>query len=338
MSLTKLPDAGAFTNGDRNILNAALAQLYGGLALTGKCFYLDPANGSDSYDGSTPEAEGFGPRSGPMRSLAAAYAALRAGKNDYIVLIGDGSTAATARVDSAFTWAKRATYMVGISSGTMISPRARIAPSSGTTAFANFFTVSADGCGFGGIQWFQDFGTDTTNQICMTLTASRIKFVRCHIADAGDGTDAGRRDLKITSGAGNKGENEFIDCTIGVDTFDISAASASVEFAGQVPRNIFRNCIFPKRATDTDPLFYVIGASGADRFQLFQNCSFLNVGTSTMAVAGTIAANGANGFVVFQDSTLVGGTEWGDATALAQIRVMGASGTAATTGIAIQPS
>src|SRR3990172_7359524 len=120
----------------------------------GRIFYLDPANGSDNNNGLTPQLA-----KATLDGANGAFAQCTAGKNDVIVQIGDGSTAATERLDAAFTWNKRATHYVGIASPSIFSQRARIAPTGTTTAFANFFTISVDGCLFENIQWFHGFNT-----------------------------------------------------------------------------------------------------------------------------------------------------------------------------------
>ncbi len=312
-------------------INAVVGRAIG--VTTGKIFYLDPLRG---YDGNT----GLEPTKA-FKTLAAGYTALRTGWNDVLVLIGDGGTTATARLSAGFTWAKSAAHLIGVASGVNISNRARIAPTSGVTAFANFFTVSGSGCLFDNVQWFHGFDTGTSAQICMTVSGGRNYFRNCHLAGMGDQTSADSatsRSLKIST----TGENQFDRCTIGLDTVTRGAANASVEFSGGCPRNVFRDCLFPFMCDAATPLGIIVSAAaGSDRFQLFDRCSFINaIGSTstTMTALATLAAS-IGGLHLFKDCTLVGITDFGsDATTLAQQYVDGAAPTAATSGIAVNPS
>ncbi|MCR4374686.1 MAG: hypothetical protein NUW22_07535 [Acidobacteria bacterium] len=331
---TTLTGEGAFDFVTRDAINDMFTDLYGGFILSlGRLIYLNPVNGDDTKIGESPSTA--------VQTLSRAYALATAGKNDTIVLLGDGSTTATARVDAAFTWAKNATHLIGVSSGVNISNRSRIAPTSSTTAFANFFTVSASGCLFKNIQWFHGFATGTTAAICLTISGGRNLFADCHIAGLGDdeaAQSATSRSLKIST----TGENTFLRCTIGIDTVTRTVANASVEFAGGCPRNQFIECIFPFMTSSADVLGIKVAATaGSDRFQTFVRCQFLNAVKSTSTAMTGLAnlAASMGGMLVFTYSTCVGITKWGnDATSLAQCYVDGAPPTAATSGLAVNPT
>ena len=64
---------------------------------SGKVFFVDPANGSDSNAGTSPESA--------LDTVAAAYALCTTKKGDTVYLLGDGTTSGTAR-DSAIVWSK----------------------------------------------------------------------------------------------------------------------------------------------------------------------------------------------------------------------------------------
>lgn len=306
-----------------------------GLPPIGAVYYLDPANGADTNDGRSPTAA--------FATLAAAYAVCVAGKNDTIVLIGDGATTATARVDAAFDWAKNATHLVGISSGVNVSNRARIAPTGSTTAFANFFTVSASGCRFQNLQFFHGFDAGVASAICMTVTGSRNAFVNCHIAGMGDATSAqsaGSRSLKI--GSGGSGENLFLECWIGLDTVTRTQANASLELAGATPRNQFIDCVFPFMGSAAGVLGILGTGNGCvDRFNFFKRCNFLNAVKSTstaMTALASFTTASPGGALMFASCSLVGCTKWGDTNALANSYVDNAPPTAATSGLSVNPA
>jgi hypothetical protein len=273
-------------------------------------------------------------------TLADAYAAADSGKNDVIVLIGDGGTAASVRLSANFAWAKSAVHLLGACSPVHVSQRARIAPTSGATAFANFFTVSGNGCIFKDIQFFHGFTTGTAAQIALTVTGSRNAFLNCHIGGMGDqesADDAGSRSLKV--GGSGAGENLFHNCVIGLDTITRGAANASVEFVGATPRNRFSDCIFPFQTDAATPLGIIGSASGCmDRWQLFERCKFINnikSTSTTMTALATLAAS-AGGLILFDECAAVGITDYGsDATTFAQMFIMGPVPTAATSGLAV---
>ena len=263
--------------------------------------------------------------------------------NDAVVIVSNGASSGFQRLTSGFTWAKASTHLIGMANGISSSTRASIRPLSGATAFTPLFTVSAAGCLFQNIGFWSGFGTGTTNQIGLYVTGSYNNFVSCHIVGMADSTSAGSagsRCLKI--GASGSGENEFTNCTIGVDTVTRTAANASVELAGGSPRNKFTGCVF-RFMTNTAGVIGIVASAAAsmDRDTTFIDCQFINAiksTSTTMSALATLAAS-TGGMLYFKDCTLVGITEFGtDATSLAQIFVDGGTVTAATSGIAVNPS
>lgn len=329
--MQSIVQVGAFTKALADQLNQNFSQALG--ITTGNIVYLDPFGGLDSNSGEAPTAA--------VTTLATAYDKLREGKNDVVALISNGLTTSTARLSSGFTWSKNAAHIVGVSSGVNISNRSRIAPTAAATAFANFFTVSGSGCRFQNVQWFHGFDTGTTSAIAMAVTGGRNMFANCHIAGMGDtasAQSAGSRSLKISG----TGENMFVDTTIGLDTISSNTSNAAIEFAGGAPRNQFIGCLLPRMTSSATTVFIVVSAAaGSDRFQYFRDCSFINAikSTSTAMTGAALLAASMGGMLVFKDCTIVGCTKVGaDATSLAQIYVDGAAPTAATSGLAVNPS
>lgn len=330
--MQNITQAGAFTDQIRQQINQNFSQVGFGFPV-GNIIYLDPFTGSDLNQGTTPTTA--------FLTLPAAYAVGREGKNDVIALISNGLNTSSARVNAAFTWSKNALHLIGVSSGVSISPRARIAPTSGATAYANFFTVSGSGCLFAGIQWFHGFDTGTTSAICMTVTGGRNLFYRCHIAGMGDTASAQSstsRSLKISG----TGENQFVQCTIGLDTVTSNTTNAQIEFASGTPRNVFTDCIIPRMTSSAGTLF-IVGAAAAcmDRFQLFTRCLFINAikSSSTAMTAGVTLAASTGGMILLKDSTIVGATDWGsDSTTFGQMYIDGGPPNTSTSGIALVTS
>ena len=330
---------GAFTKAVQLAIQNNFNELIG---TTGNVVYLDPVNGNDLNDGLSAVVVAPGSGQGPVKTLAAGYAILRAGKNDILVLISDGTTASSARLSAGFTWAKSAAHFIGMCSPTMFSQRARVAPTAGVTGFANFFTVSGNGCYFKNIEFFQGFTVGIAAEICMTVSGSRNVFENCHICgmadtDAGGGADTGSRNLKLAGGQ----ENLFLNCVIGDDTTARSVANASVEFSGGAARNVFDSCIFPVLATAATVLGVKALTGGIDRFNLFRDCQFINAINSTgvsMTGLGSIGANGGgpNGIIVYKKCTIVGAAEW-EQTTKTSVYVDGPTPNSGT-GIAVNPA
>lgn len=323
----------------------------GGIPLTGTWYFVDPANGSDGNEGTSADS--------PLDTLYAAHAKMTAGKNDVCVLIGDGSTTGTARLSTALAqtinsaattgtlaWTKNACHLIGVTAPTGVANRARIAPPSGvytaaTFNSANFVTVSASGCIFANFSLFNGFSTGVANQICWTDSGARNYYTNVDfggIGDAVSAASAGSRSLKISGG----GEHLFNMCTIGLDTVARGAANASLEFSGGTARSKFLECDFPFQTSASTPLGIIVSAAaGSDRWQKFDRCCFINniqSTSTTMAGLSTLAAS-MGGLLLMKDCSLVGITEYGtDATSRGQIYIDGGTVTAASSGIAVNPT
>lgn len=325
---------GAFTLQAAQLIQAAIAKA--GFGTTGNIFYCDPVNGLDTNNGQL-AATLPGTTQGPVQSLAGGYALLRSGYNDALVLIGNGGSTGSARINS-FTWAKNAAHLFGICSPSWISQRARIAnpTTAGITITANFFTVSGNGCLFQNVSWFQGAGANQTGiaaAICMTVSGARNAFINCDFEGMGDlggtvvsPTDAGSRNLLIKAD-----ENYFGHCNIGLDTVVRTSANASVEISNGAARNIFEDCLFP--IDSSDGLQYMLLAAAAaalDRYTLFKGCMFMNaLGSGSTILAQLFHIVAASGGIVLLDSTTNWiGTAIGDATTKAQVYTGGVAGVA----------
>lgn len=325
---------GSFTRQNIDAINNNFNLLFAAVLAVGNVFYCQP-------DTSVPAGSQDGSLAKPFSTLAQAYNACVSGNNDTVVLIGDGTTGATARVDSAFTWAKDATHLLGIAAPGLFSLRARLAPTPAATAFANFFTLSGNGCVFQNIGFFHGFNAGVAAEICVTVTGSRNVFKNCSIAGMGDttgATDTGSRSLKISGG----GENLFEDCTIGLDTVTRTVANASVELAAGTPRNVFRRCIFPFMTSNAGVLG-ILGTGNAccDRLNEFVDCEFINAIKSTstqMTALLSFTTNAPGGMVVFKRCMMVGVTKFGDTNGLANSYIDMPAVSAAAGGLGLNPS
>ena len=307
MALTLITGGGALTRANIAAINANFENVaLGGYS---DILWLQPsAVGVSKQDGSG---------TNPFTDLGTAYATGVAGANQAIALVGNGVSAGTNRIDAAFTWAKSGLNLIGCASPSIFGQRARLAPTGTDTAFANFFTVSGEGCLFSNLQFYQGFNTGTTSAICLTVTGSQNVFQTCAIdgmQDAASAASAGSRDLKI--GAAGSGENRFIQCSIGTDTISRTNANANIEFAGGTPRNSFEDCIVSAYSGD-GAQFWILGTGNAcvDRVQYFKRTLFANPTSSaaTILTAGaSFSTSAPGGLVAFLDCGFVGCTAMGD--------------------------
>ena len=325
-----------------------------GLPLTiGDVYFVDYVNGSDGNSGAA---------DAPIKTLYQAQNLMTAGQNDVAVLVGDGSTAATQRLSVAnaqtidptattgtLVWAKAACHIVGMAAPTQVGQRARIAPPTGTytaTTFnaSTFVSVTAQGCIFSNISTFPGFSTGSATMVGWKDTGGRNCYNNCNLAGFADTASAqgtGARALLIS---GTTGENTFNNCVIGLDTVTRTVANAALEFAAGTPRNIFNDCVFPLLTSSATTLSILItGASAIDRYQIFNRCQFINSmssgGTAQTAIVSMTSAS-PGGLLLMDRCTLIGNTStnWGDTNALANMYVNGGSPTAATNGIALNPT
>lgn len=335
--MNTITGGGAFTRQNISDINGNFQQVGGPWTPNGKVVYLSPSSGNmQPQDGSGAK---------PYTALSAAYSAVRTSQNDQLVLVGDGTTAATARVDAAFTWSVSSGSLIGYGAPNIYGQRARIAPTASTTAFSPFFTITGNGNLFQCIEWFHGFTAGTATEICLTLTnASHNVFQRCQIAGMGDtdgtsGTGTGSRSLKISGG----GENLFEDCVIGLDTVARTVANASIEFAGGTARNVFRRCILPFFATGAGALG-ILGTGNAcvDRANIFEDCLFVNsvksgAGTA-MTALGSFSTASPGGLIVLKRCMAVGITKFGDTNFLTNSYIDMASVSNSAGGLGVNPS
>lgn len=318
---------------------------------TGTFYFVNAATGSNGNSGSADS---------PLATVYSAFDRCTSGKNDVVVVMGDGTTTATQRLslanaqltDSTATagtlvWNKSATHMIGMTAPTL-NARARFAPPTGTYTQAtfgsgNFVTVSGSGCYFANFSLFNGFSTGGSSQICWTDTGGRNYYENVSFGGAADAASAqstSSRSLLLSGG----GEHTFNNCYIGLDTVTKTVANASLEFSGGTARSTFNKCVFPMMTSSATTLSVLItGAAAIDRWQLFDRCFFPNAMSSTSTaqtqiVSMTSASPG--GYLMMNDSYFVGNTStnWGDTNALANMYVNGASPTAATNGIALNPT
>lgn len=285
-----------------------------GLPLTtGRVIFADYVNGSDGNDGSADF---------PVQTLSQAYSLATDGNNDVIVIVGDGSTAATQRLTATLTWAKDATHLVGMAAPSYVGQRARIshASTAPTTVFTPMVLVTASGCIFSNFSIYEGFNPGSSTA-CVTWEdqGQRNAYVNVNIQGmAGTGTyptgdNASSANLKLTGG----GERSFYHCAIGADTIARTAANASVWMTGGAARDSFEDCIYPMWANasgGSNPCFIAgTGSNAIQSWVLFKSCGFLNSMniSPVAAVAAAIISATPNGTFVLSRCYATGVTQWG---------------------------
>lgn len=316
--------AGIYSDG-KNIKIDGHMLAHGGISGpvgTGDVYFLDPANGSDSRNGKTPDKA--------FATLAAAEDALTANQNDIIYYLA-GSSGAT--IASALTWDKNYTHLIGVCAPASVGQRARIFNSGN---LASLLTVSASGCSFQNIYIFQGGATAASGNVI--VTGGRNYFRNVHFAGIGNATPAGNANaysLALTGAA----ENLFEDCTIGIDTIKRTAANNHLVIQSDSKRNEFRNCRFLSWA-EVNTYTLVKIAGGNDRWTLFDGCWFYNFWTNhvgTLLGAMTVTVTTTHDVMIHGNSALFGILEW-DSTDAAGTWISSPAPAAATSGIAVKPA
>lgn len=238
---------------------------------TGKVFFVDGTNGSDSNSGTTPES--------PLLTLEAAYALVTGSKNEIIFVIGGSSAVA---LQASFAWNKSYTHLIGLNAMSRIGQRARITNGVTTNLMTPLMAITGSGCVFQNIEFYNGGDHATSAAVCLALSSgSRNSFINCQISGGGHATSAGNAAARSLTIAGPGGEHMFKHCYIGLDTVPFTAASSIMEFTAGTTRNVFEDCIFATYATGSGSgsFFGKIGADGIDRLLLFRDCFFHNAST-----------------------------------------------------------
>jgi hypothetical protein len=275
-----------------------------GLPFSGsaKYFFLDPTNGSDSYEGTTPARA--------KKTLPAAYALLTSGQHDTLFYISGTSSISLA---AEFVWAHSYTHFIGICAPTGIGQRARIFQTAATTNLTPLITVSGSGNIFKNFYVFQGLD-DAGSLVCFQVTGGRNYFENVHFAGAGHTTNAidGAASLNLN---GSAAENRFVRCTIGIDTVAAATGVTGLLLDGgtatvHTTRNEFYECTFRQKAAATTTSFIeLMQITAIDRDTVFERCRFVNLGASTIANAVICPAGFDPGDkrLLFYDCTLLGG-------------------------------
>lgn len=263
-------------------------------------YYCDVVNGNDGNAGTDP--------SQAFKTIAKGYAALRAGHYDTLFVIGLGTAFPLTAV---LVWSKNYTNLVGITAPIGIAQRARI--TNGTALLTPMITFSGTGITVKDLQ-FANFGDHATSAaVSVLITGQRGYYDTCHFIGGGSAAAAGNAAMRSLVGTGAS-ENEFVNCTIGLDTIDRGATNYELEFTAACTRNRFRDCLFLRRTVTAGNGggFAKFGAGSLDRFVIFERCLFHNsiVGGGAVLTAAMLIDAAAGGTVIIKNPLVVGATDW----------------------------
>jgi hypothetical protein len=267
-----------------------------GLPEVGNIWYVDPSK-SVSGGGTT--------RGDAFKTLTEALAAATADNDDVVIIAGKSSTGRTSEA-AAIDWNKRRTHIIGNGAPRRLNSRNGV--SFASTVVSPCFTVSTNNCIFANISFavFEDIN------VLVNVTGNYNTFMNVHfqgIGNATAGDDAAARSLVLTGAE----ENEFINCTIGLDTVTRGgAANASLELTGSCPRNKFINCDFPIFTDGAEPTWVKADTGNCyERFLQFENCFFNNPdgSSSTTLTIGMDLSTTGNGDINLINCNYRGATD-----------------------------
>ena len=228
-----------------------------------KAYFVDPANGSASNDGLTPQTA--------VASVATAYAKTTSGNNDVIFFIG-GATGDT--LSEALTWSNSYTHLIGLSSPLPgLGQRCRI-QGGATTDLTSILTVSGTGCIFANLQIANWTDADADSG-ALVVSGDRNVFHNVFVAGMGHATPGARAGSYSLTLSGS--ENLFERCTIGLHTIIRASTNAEIIVSGGED-NRFWNCEIISYSDTAGKL--MVDVNDMDRRLEFKDCLFFNMSTN----------------------------------------------------------
>jgi hypothetical protein len=242
-----------------------------------------------------------------------AFSKCRDNKNDTIVLIASGESAAetTEDITATATWNKDLVHLIG-QSRNKYGQRCRF--NNTGTDVTPMIDITGSGCVFANFQAF--CGNDDGNLVNVQVTGNHNYFENIHFAGMGltalAGV-AGATSLKLDGGT----ENVFKDCIIGLDTILRDGDSkGELWFDGGASRMWFEDCMFTTYLSADNQTVTIEDGTAIDRTIVFKNCVFFAKSTNKATAQTTvfsIPAGISQGAILLIDSyagTDGGAAEW----------------------------
>lgn len=277
----------------------------GGQALLtqGNSYFVDPTNGSNSYNGKTIGRA--------KATIAAAYALATAGQNDVIYYLA--GTSAVASFTAALTWAKSYTHLIGVCSPVMMGQRARIFQDASTAGLSPLINITASSCMFKNLYIFQGVA-DATSKVCVQVTGNYNHFDNVHFYGIGNDT------MDVDEAACLKLDGahfcKFTNCTFGGQTITAGSAASNCEIwlDSETSQHVFEDCTIIRRISHTTnhPLVLVEDALGFGAFIKFTRCDFIYTSVNMAVKGDTIfsipAISSKTRVIILRDCLAVAGT------------------------------
>lgn len=214
-----------------------------------------------------------------------AFSKCRDNKNDTIVLIPSGNSAAetTEDISSAQTWDKDLVHMIG-QSRNRFGQRCRFNASG--LAATPMVNVTGGGCVFANFQLF--VGDDAASLVPWQDAGSHNYHENIHFAGMGLAALASAANacsLKINGGT----EGVFKDCVIGLDTIERDGDSdGELVFDGGASRYLFDGCFFTTYLSADNQTVTIADTLGIDRTIEFHDCRFFAKSTNKATAQTTV--------------------------------------------------
>lgn len=303
-------------------------------AIRGQYIYVDPTSGNVNWDGTTPATA--------VKSIVTAYAKVRDGAGDGIVLLSRGSTSAatTSYLTEKWTLAKSCLTIVGLAAPVSKFGRARIANNSGNR-MDYLIDVTGSNIAFYNIDMFNVADSSASAHGSLKLSGQRIYLDNCFIAAAPGSATANCWDLYLNGCQ----DVDIVGGSIGSDTWDRGAnASGLILVHGQVYRVEFSH-IMTRTFISTGTAASVVkcDASGSLNNDIVfrDECGFIartSNSTKPALASWFIGTSPATGQIILSPTCFnVGYAAWDAVGGNDRVFVTAPVPTAATSGIGIAP-
>lgn len=265
-----------------------------------KYYFVDPTNGSDGNDGTSPLLA--------KATVQAAEDLCVSGQNDVVFLIAGASASA---ITASITWDKSYTHLIGVGCELPgMGQRCRVTGSASVDA-TSVITVSGSGCIFRNLQIYNGADADAI-AAAVVVSGDRNHFQNVYFAGMQHATPAAKAGNYVLSVSGS--ENCFDNCTIGAST--VKRAEANYPLVVSGGNNTFRSCwVNSWCETATAFMVKIDNASGDMRLNRFVDCLFYNYrenwGTA-ITDCFDMPASGATHDVLIQNCMMYGCTGWAD--------------------------
>ncbi len=227
----------------------------------GATVYVNPAE-SAGMSGRTPGTA--------CSTIAVGEAKLTAGQNDTLVYLA-GTTSAS--IVDTLDWDKDYTHFTGVAAPLSNQSRARIFNSGNTTGGNNLINISAKGCAFKNLRFFQ--GSAIATAYCAEVSGDWNYFENVTFQGMGHATPSGEAtnySLKLTGAS----LCEFYNCTIGGTSTLRTDENTQLLFSTISSQNTFKNCKVLSYAETNTYCLVKAAADGIRDWTIFEDCYFYN--------------------------------------------------------------